>query len=315
MVLSLKPGHREHLTMCMLSTAVGAVLLALGALLLAQKTPQPQCGSVEGQVGIAASEASNADMTLIALGVPIVISGVFLIWWGLRGNLAALQQKRDASAQPKPFVKQALIAFSVAALGLWVSAFISFIAAPVLKELCGNFHCSASRDAKIADGVGCFDTQADLFRICAESDVCCGCKESWHGGEKPRLICQETQAWACETETLQTIISYIVFFFALLLTSAALFFYMVIRGRLQGCIDLGDSSCEASLEADTPTAADQSFGPSIEDECSPSVSPSSRSVGPKAIENGPLSPCSTVRREVSTGTAKEPTLVVVNTQC
>lgn len=323
MALSLKPGQREHHFLCILAVIIGAVLLALGALLLAQKIPKPACTTTAfDQVGLDIHEASNVDLTLVALGVPLVIGAVFLIWWGLRGNLVVLQSRRDPTKRPKPFAKQALIATSVASFCLWVHLFVSFFAAPVLQELCRNFQCGsawATNGGLLVDGMECYGAHADLRATCAaESDVCCACKMSWNGGGTPQLVCQQTVLWACSNETLEVIISYVVIFFAVVLSSTSFFFFMVLRGRC-GCVDLGSEICEAEDEDDASKTGDlPTLGPTSEDEPSPSVSPSSRSREPRAIADGQLSPSSSSRRDASqasTSLKEQPPVVVITASC
>lgn len=259
------------------------------------------------------------DLTAIALGVPIVVSGICLICFSLRGMFAAIQLKRDPTAQPKPFTKLALVAFSLAAAGLWVSLFISFFAAPVFKELCGNYHCGVTwpeRDAAAAAGLECYGAHVDLRDTCTHPDVCCGCRTSWSGGGTPELVCKQTVEWACDSEHLEATISYVVCFFAVALSSASVLFYLIVRGRCQHCVDVGDC-CEAAAEVDSPKGPDVgTLGPNIEDEPSLPASPSvrSQSQGPKAsaVDTNPLTPSSGARREVSSSpkSSQEPPVPV-----
>lgn len=274
--------------LCMLGAAMGAVLLALGGLLLAQKPPQSTCMSaveratVGREVAIEVLEASTVDAVLLALGIPMVASGAILVWWSLRGNIVALRLKRNPTAQLEPVAKLALVVYFFAALFLWISLFVSFYAAPVLKELCTNFQCDpvwAVGRAIAAEGLQCWGVQTDMRNICDDQEICCGCQMSWDGGDTPHLVCKEMVGWACQCATLEIVSSHINLLFAILLSVTTLLFYLIVKRRCRNCISEADDDEDMSKLSDVQR-------PRMEDEPSPMVSPSLSEQG--AIADGPL---------------------------
>jgi len=285
---SLRPGHVRQMLLCTVAAVLGAVLLVLGSLLIGQRArPTASCGpEAEGAVESAAAWVGNVDLMLLALGVPIVVSGVSLLALPLRGALVALQLKRTPAARPRPCARPTLAATSASSLGLWIYLFISFFAAPVFKELCNDYSCGLAwpgGEHAVVPGLECYGAHPELKATCSHPEVCCGCRTSWSGGGEPELLCRQTKTWACESETLEAVISYVVCVLALGLAASAVGLHCIVRGRCRNVID-GDV-CEAAAEIGTAQGPEAGkLGPSPGEE--PASPRGGRSRGGQPADGG-----------------------------
>eukprot|EP00443_Scrippsiella_acuminata_P030290 CAMPEP_0115213764 /NCGR_PEP_ID=MMETSP0270-20121206/23961_1 /TAXON_ID=71861 /ORGANISM="Scrippsiella trochoidea, Strain CCMP3099" /LENGTH=376 /DNA_ID=CAMNT_0002627521 /DNA_START=42 /DNA_END=1172 /DNA_ORIENTATION=+ len=199
--LNLRRGRRTHQLFSVLVAILGFSVIIMGSIAIYLRTPTSSCGpDADHLVTISASDAQSSDSTLIALGAPAIASGIILVLWGLQGLMDVVLLRRGRRVPAKPFMRGSTIIFVLAAIGLWLSAFISVAVASVLEELCQDYRCDAAQQADglmHEGGLACLGVDDRWQRSCWDPSVCCMCKSAFESQLQAAFICRDTRDWAC----------------------------------------------------------------------------------------------------------------------
>lgn len=167
MVVDLSVGHWHHDVASGVCLLGSVALLAIGGVGLQTQLSREVCGPEDHRVSVGAFEASNADATMLAFGIPTLISGLLLLMWGLRAPLWKLRMLKDQSSLPGPFLQPSAWIFVLAALCLWFAVAASLLTDAGFQTLCSEHRCgSLWASGASSPDMECLGTDAALQDVC-----------------------------------------------------------------------------------------------------------------------------------------------------